>query len=95
MPRTVTLYTDDGNLSVKARRYLTANKVAFDEVNVAKQCDTPITVSLERIPLLVVKGSRRVSTVFGFDEFRYASALDPKISYEKWVAQHGKIDNPS
>ncbi len=85
MARKVTLYTNNGELSTLARIYLEKNDILFEEINVAEERNKQIVMDTKRIPLLIVKVSHGVHTVSGFDEFRYASALNPRLSYDGLV----------
>ena len=84
----VILYTGSGNLSIVARNYLIKNKVNFEEVDVTKQNGINRLIDhtkQTKMPFLWVKSSHGVSTVAGFDEFLYASALNPALSYNEFV----------
>ncbi len=85
MARKITLYTNNNEQSNLARKYLLENHVIFEEINVTKGKEKPIIIKAERIPLLIVKGSHGISTVSGFDEFKYASAMNPSLSHDEWI----------
>lgn len=94
MARKVTLYTDDRDYSNLARSYLKENNIMFEEINISEKRDKPITMNSRRIPFLIVKGSSGVHTVTGFDEFQYASALNTRLSYDKWVEMKKENQRP-
>ncbi len=83
MARRVTLYTDNGGQSALARKYLIENNIFFEEVDTAREGNR-IAIAKYRLPFLDVRGNG-VHTVAGFDEFQYASALDSRLSYDKFV----------
>ena len=84
MGRRVKLYTDNGEQSAMARKYLKENNISFDEINTTN-VENSITIAKHRLPLLEVRASHRISTISGFNEFRYASALDSGLSYDDFV----------
>jgi hypothetical protein len=84
MARKVTLYTDNEVQSALARDYLASNKVDFKEVNTAKDGNR-MAIARHRLPFLEVKSSHGISTVSGFGEFQYASALNPNLSYDEFA----------
>ncbi len=86
----VTLYTGNGTQSELARRWLSDNKIEFTEVNAEKE---GIVISKSRLPFLEVRG-RGVSTVSGFGDVQYASALFPTISYDDFVKAREKKAAP-
>ena len=84
MPKKVTLYTNNSTSSILACKYLVDNDVKFEEINLTKT--NKIKIASHRLPFLQVKGNG-VHTVAGFDEFLYASALNTKLSYDKFMKQ--------
>ena len=75
--------------------YLNSNKVDFEEIDTTKR-GSRIAISRHKLPLLQVKASHGISTVSGFDEFQYAVALNPGLSYDDFVkARCGEAKSPS
>jgi hypothetical protein len=84
----VTLYTDNRNTSTIARNYLLGRKIEFEEVDTTKPegYEKLIKSTRQKItPCLEVRASHRRSTSSGFDEFLYAVALDPTLSYNEFL----------
>lgn len=92
MTKKVTLYTDNQEQSALARSYLKELNAVFEEINVTEDRNGSISINKGRMPFLVVKGSG-LSTVSGFDEFRYASALDHSLSYNQWAKMKSQRQN--
>jgi hypothetical protein len=80
----VTLYTDKEVQSTLARKYLVENNISFEEVDIARKGNR-ITIAKYRLPFLEVKALRGISTVSGFNEFQYTSALNSRLSYDDFV----------
>lgn len=93
MAREVTLYIDNSKQSYLAHKYLLKNKVIFEEVNVTKEGKRRIMIKASRIPFLIVKCSHGINAISGFDEFRYASALNPRLSHDEWVRTKNEGQN--
>jgi glutaredoxin len=76
----VTLYTTNDPYSVLARNYLIKNGIDFEEIDATKEEGWSSLIKLtkqSRTPFLYIKHSSSISSVVGFGEFQYASAIDP------------------
>jgi len=86
--RKVRLYTDGSKTSDAAMECLKAAGVEFEEVDCSKPEGRAMLVRSTRqtvVPFLEVRSSHGVSTSSGFDEFLYASALDPTLSRDRFT----------
>ena len=91
----VVLYTGSDSLSVLARNYLIKIHVEFEEIDAAEEKGFGMLVKRSKqtkTPFLEVRRSSSVGTVVGFDEFLYASALNPTLSYDKFVMAKQRHD---
>jgi glutaredoxin len=91
MSRKVTFYADGSNTSKSARNYLFAKGIEFEEVDgtTAEGHARLIKRTRQnRLPCIEVRGSG-IHISSGFDEFLYASTLDPTLSYDRFVAMKG------
>ncbi len=84
MAKKVTLYTNNEAQSTLARNYLISKRVDFQEINTAKE-GSGVVIARYKMPFLEVKSSHAISTVAGFSEFQYASALDSRLNYVEFI----------